>query len=79
MAPLAPPPRIRVLAGSNSTELGCVGIADTLAQARRHARRVVTTWLPNGEGSYTLKQGEMTLERGERSIRTQFNWFVSKE
>lgn len=68
-----------VTAGSNSTDLGIVGKAATIAGAKRIGRAAVRT-LPNAEGTYsvrapfTLDRPQIEYLRGECSIRTEFKW-----
>ena len=67
--------RYTISAGSNSTELGRVGEADTLLAAKRIGRRAMRESLPNCEGWYTVRDesGE-TVAGEERSIRTNYRW-----
>lgn len=68
-----------ITAGSNSTDLGIVGKAATIAGAKRIGRAAVRT-LPNGEGTYCVRSPwsldgpAIEYLRGECSIRTGFKW-----
>ena len=60
-----------VTAGNNSTDLGAVGHARTIAGARRVGRRAVLASLPNGEGSWTAwTEQHEPIAHEERSTRT---------
>lgn len=68
-----------ITAGSNSTDLGIVGKAATIAGAKQIGRAAVRT-LPNAEGTYlvrapfTLDGPQVEYLRGECSIRTGLKW-----
>ena len=64
-----------VTAGNNSTDLGKVGTASTIEQARRIGKSAVQRSLPYGEGFYMVKrQDGLVVASGENSIRTGFKW-----
>lgn len=70
-----PPPAYTVFAGNNSTDLGQVGTSKTLLGAKRIGRAVIREALPNGEGSFIVRDKEgRTVLSSERSIRTGFEW-----
>jgi len=45
-----------ITAGNATTDLGIVGQTDTLIGARRIGRRVIKETLPNGDGTYRIKE-----------------------
>lgn len=62
-------------AGDNSTDLGQVSTAETLAGAKLKGRAAVARMLPDGDGTYTVRDGHgQDVLRGERSIRTAGQW-----
>lgn len=67
-----------VHAGDHSTDLGCVGRAATLREARALGRHQVDGCLPGGCGIYTVRDASgQTIERGERTLRTGYRWRVA--
>ena len=65
-----------VTAGNNSTDLGCVGRANTLLAAKRIGRKAVRNSLPNGQGSYRIwaDYGDRQVGGGTCDIRTGSRW-----
>jgi len=64
-----------ITVGNSSTNLGKVGNAKTIVDAKRIGRAAVHNMLPNGEGNYQVR--DITGQRvvcGERSIRTAYKW-----
>ena len=64
-----------ITAGDNSTDLGIVGTADSLKTAQQIGREAVASSLPQGHGTYKVRdaQGrEAACE--ERSTRTAGEW-----
>lgn len=61
--------------GNDSTDMGQVGTSKSILGAKRIGRAVVREALPNGEGSFSVRnqQGHTVLTE-ERSIRTGFTW-----
>lgn len=66
-----------ITAGSNSTDLGRVGTANTIIGAKRIGRKAVSG-LPNGEGDYKVRDLDgREIFSEERSIRTGWQWIES--
>ncbi len=59
--------RYTATAGNNSTDLGVVGAAKTIAAARKLAKMEVKQALPYGEGSYKIfDEIGQEVEKGQK-------------